>query len=88
MAEIIKFPGKENKKLKEQEMMIAVTTNTVEAVVQLPHWDNVQLQQQELEVLADFGETMSFSRGVAPKLISLLANQLLKTKLEEDFIWE
>jgi hypothetical protein len=31
---------------------------------------------------------MSFSRGVAPKLISLLANQLLKTKLEEDFIWE
>lgn len=88
MAEIINFPGVKNKQVKEQQMLIQICTNTVEAILQMPHWEAVTLQKQELEVLADFGETISFSPDVASKLISLLANQILKQTLEEDFICE
>jgi len=86
MTKIIKFPGAHNKLLEKQQHLMQCCSNTIEAIMQMPHWDQIEIQQQDLEVLADFGERMTFSPGTQPKLISMLANQLLKKNLEEEFL--
>ena len=79
--------GLENKKKTEAEERLKLTINSIDTKMQQPYWDALVFDDIELELLSNFGETIKFpSETTAARAASVLANYILKTRTEEDYI--
>ena len=77
-----------NKKKQAQEDRYHLTVSSIDAKMQQPHWSILNFDDEELEVIANFGETIKFpSDNTAARVASVLATYILKTRTE-DFSYE
>ena len=83
---IIQFPNTKNENFELQRKKINIAVNTIDALMHVPNWDNAFIDDEVLQVLSEFGETLKFHPNTAARLISVLASQNLKQRLEEDFV--
>ena len=82
-SNVFQFPGKENRELAKQKKRLAVMLVQIDAKMNMPCWDILDLSDLELQALANFGETMKFTPIVASRLASVLAASILKKQNEE-----
>ena len=79
--------GIENKQKIIAEERLKKTIASIELKMQQPYWDALAFDDVELELLANFGETIKFpSDNTAVRALSVLATFLLKHK--EEFSYE
>lgn len=83
MADIINFPNTNNKQVQQQQEQIQRTQNTLNTLLECKSFGPIPLLPQDIEVLAEFGDTMQFSPIVAKKLIQAMAKQLNQLHDEE-----
>jgi len=77
--------GVENKEKMKAEERLKLLIASIDAKMQQPFWDALAFDDVELELLANFGETIKFpSDNTAVRALSVLATYLLKSKDEED----
>ena len=79
--------GVENKQKIEAEDRIKMIVGSIDVKMQQPYWDALVFDDVELELLANFGETIKFpTDNTAVRALSVLATFLLKHK--EEFSYE
>ena len=77
--------GIENKKKQEAEDRYHIIVGSIDAKMQSAHWQVTSFDDEELEVLANFGETIKFPHdNTAVRALSILATYILKKEAEED----
>ena len=75
----------ENKKLIDAEIRLRKLMKSIEWKMQQPMWEMLLFDDDELEILSSFGETLKFANEqTAPKVASVLATYLLRKQSEED----
>ena len=71
--------GIENKKLKEAQDRFHVIVGSIDAKMQSAHWQVTSFDDEELEILANFGETIKFPHPTtALRVAAVLSTFLLK----------
>ena len=71
--------GIENKKLKEAQDRFHVIVGSIDVKMQSAHWQVTAFDDEELEVLANFGETIKFPHPTTPhRVAAVLSTFLLK----------
>jgi len=80
---VIQFPNTENKELMQQKKRMAGLNLSIERKMSEPFWDLLNFSDEELQMLANFGETVKFSKLVASRLASNLATQILRNRQED-----
>lgn len=85
---VIPFPNaKQNQQFKEQQQEINGLYNRLETAFDLPCWDKVPcLLPCDIDILANFGETIKFSPHIAARVITTLAKQIKQSNLIEEEI--
>ena len=85
MAEVIVFPKvpkakvtEQTKRVLEQQMKMKRTEATLNLLLGGNAWDKYTILTDDLEMLALFGETMKFDPKVASRLISKLAEFIVR----------
>ena len=77
--------GVENKQKIEAEDRIKMIVGSIDVKMQQPYWDALAFDDQELQLLSNFGETIKFPHdNTADKALSVLATYILKKEAEED----
>jgi len=75
----------ENKKLIDAEIRLRKLMKSIEWKMQQPMWEMLLFDDEELQILSSFGETLKFANEqTAPKVASVLATYLLRKQSEED----
>ena len=81
---IYEFPNSENRELMEQKKRLAQIIVKIETKMQLPYYDVLSFDDEELQAMANFGETIKFAKqNTASRVMSVLANDILKKRDEE-----
>ena len=71
--------GIENKKLKEAQDRFHLIVGSIDVKMQSAHWQVTAFDDEELEVLANFGETIKFPHPTtALRVAAVLSTFLLK----------
>ena len=71
--------GVENKQKIEAEDRIKMIVGSIDVKMQQPYWDALAFDDQELQLLSNFGETIKFPHdNTAVKALSVLATYILK----------
>ena len=69
----------QNKKKQAQEDRYHLTVSSIDAKMQQPHWQLLAFDDEELEVMANFGETIKFPHpNTALRVTAVLSQFLLK----------
>ena len=77
--------GVENKEKMKAEERLKLLIASIDAKMQQPFWDALAFDDVELELLANFGETIKFpSPTTAPRALSILSTYILQKHQEED----
>ena len=77
--------GIENKRKREAEDRYHIIVGSIDAKMQQPFWDALVFDDQELQLLSNFGETIKFPHdNTAVRALSILATYILKKEAEED----
>ena len=77
--------GVENKAKNAAEERLKKTIASIDLKMQQPYWDALAFDDQELQLLSNFGETIKFPHdNTAVKALSVLATYILKKEAEED----
>ena len=77
--------GVENKQKIEAEDRIKMIVGSIDVKMQQPYWDALAFDDQELQLLSNFGETIKFPHdNTAVRALSILATYILKKEAEED----
>ena len=77
--------GVENKQKVEAEDRLRMVIGSIDVKMQQPYWDALVFDDQELQLLSNFGETMKFPHdNTAVRALSILATYILKKEAEED----
>ena len=77
--------GVENKQKIEAEDRIKMIVGSIDVKMQQPYWDALVFDDQELQLLSNFGETIKFPHdNTAVRALSILATYILKKEAEED----
>ena len=77
--------GVENKEKTAAEDRLKKTIASIDLKMQQPYWDALAFDDQELQLLSNFGETIKFPHdNTAVKALSVLATYILKKEAEED----
>ena len=84
MTNIIKFPGKNNKKVDEQEDMIYKNANKINDLMLAPNWDTVEIDEDLLSIICEFGEYLPITTLASHRLNSLLAASILMQGANND----
>mgnify|MGYP003642880567 FL=1 len=82
MSNIINFPGIENEQKKIQEQAKAAVNIIMSAMMESKNFDLLPFSSVDIEILSDFGEGMTFDPLVASRLISSLATEIKKLRIE------
>ena len=81
---IYEFPNSENRELMEQKKRLAKIIVKIEQKMQLPYYDVLSFDDEELQAMANFGETITFAKpNTASRVMSVLSNDILKKRDEE-----
>ena len=81
---IYEFPNSENRELMEQKKRLAKIIVKIEHKMQLPYYDVLSFDDEELQAMANFGETIQFAKpNTASRVMSVLSNDILKKRDEE-----
>ena len=81
---IYEFPNSENRELMEQKKRLAKIIVKIETKMQLPYYDVLSFDDEELQAMANFGETIQFAKlNTASRVMSVLSNDILKKRDEE-----
>ncbi len=83
---IISFPKTINKEFQTQITLIENTVKELSNAMHIPCWDKVTVIPRDIKILAEFGETITFPSHTAARLITVLANQIIKLELEKEDI--
>ena len=71
--------GIENKKKREAEDRYHIIVASIDVKMQSAHWQVTSFDDEELEVLANFGETIKFPHPTTPhRVAAVLSTFLLK----------
>lgn len=83
---VILFPNPKgaNVAALKQKKLIVETVGTLTFKMENKTWDITPIFQQELEILSEFGETISFAPEIASRLIATLATTILRNRLLTD----
>ena len=74
-----------NKQKTDAEERLKKTIASIDLKMQQPYWDALVFDDQELQLLSNFGETIKFPHDTtAVKALSILATYILKKEAEED----
>ena len=77
--------GVENKEKSAAEDRLKKTIASIDLKMQQPYWDALVFDDQELQLLSNFGETIKFPHdNTAVRALSILATYILKKEAEED----
>ena len=78
--------GIANKKQVDQANRLNKLIASIEAKMQQPYWDVLLFDDAELEVMANFGETLKFpSETTAVRAMSILSTYILKKHSEDSY---
>ena len=77
---VVQFPGRENREFSKQKKNLAVLIVDLEKRYSVGGWDIQPFHDKELEILANFGETISFSPVTSQRLIANLASEVFKLR--------
>ena len=77
---VVQFPGRENREFSKQKKSLAVLIVELEKRFTGPMWDIQPFHDKELEILSNFGETLSFSPVTSQRLIANLASEVFKLR--------
>ena len=78
--------GIANKKQVDQANRLNKLIASIEAKMQQPYWDVLLFDDAELEVMANFGETLKFpSETTALRAMSILSTYILKKHSEDSY---
>ena len=77
---VVQFPGRENRELSKQKKNLAILIVDLEKRYSVGGWDIQPFHDKELEMLSNFGETISFSPETAQRLIANLASEVFKLR--------
>ena len=77
---VVQFPGLENREFSKQKKNLAVLIVELEKRLTGPLWDIQPVHDKELEMLSNFGETISFSPVTSQRLIANLASEVFKLR--------
>ena len=75
---VVQFPGRENRELSKQKKNLAILIVDLEKRYSVGGWDIQPFHDKDLEMLANFGETISFSPVTSQRLIANLASEVFK----------
>ena len=81
---VVEFPNSENRELLDQKKRLAETVLSIEAKMNCPYWDIQMFDDKELQVMANFGETIKFAEKTASRIAAALSTFILKKQSEED----
>ncbi len=74
-----------NKELSKAERTLKKIVLQIDFKMQAPFWDNVIFDDAELELIANFGETIKFpTETTSAKIASVLASHILKNETTEE----
>ena len=77
--------GVENQQQLQAQARIKKLIASIDYKMQQSFWDAVAFDDQELELLSNFGETIKFAHdNTAVRALSILATYILKKEVEED----
>ena len=79
---VVQFPGRENREFSKQKKDLAILIVELEKRYTVGGWDIQPFHDKDLEMLANFGETISFSPITSQRLIACLCTELIKHRLE------
>ena len=79
---VVQFPGRENREFKKQKKNLAILVVELEKKYTVGGWDIQPFHDKDLEMLANFGETISFSPKTSQRLIACLCTELIKHRLD------
>ena len=77
---VVQFPGRENREFSKQKKDLAILIVELEKKYTVGGWDIQPFHDKELEILANFGETISFSPVTSQRLIANLAGEVFKLR--------
>ena len=78
--------GIANKKQVDQANRLNKLIASIETKMQQPYWDVLLFDDAELEVMANFGETLKFqSETTAVRAMSILSTYILKKHSEDSY---
>ena len=81
---IYEFPNSENRELMEQKKRLAKVIMKIERKMQEPFYDLLSFDDEELQAMSNFGETIKFAKdNTASRVLSVLASDILKKQSEE-----
>lgn len=84
---VVQFPNVErNKQLEEHEKKIASLAATIQFKMDDKNWDKLSLIDEEVKMLSHFGETIKFAPETSARLISVLANTIIRNSFMEDYL--
>ena len=77
--------GVENRKKTEAEDRLKLVIASIDVKMQQAYWDALVFDDQELQLLSNFGETIKFPHdNTAVRALSVLSTYILKKEVEED----
>jgi lysophospholipid acyltransferase (LPLAT)-like uncharacterized protein len=81
---VILFPNPKgaNVAALHQRKLIIETAGNLSFKMSQRSWDKMTINDPELQVLSEFGETISFAPEVASRLIASLATNILRNRLD------
>ena len=81
---IYEFPNSENRELMDQKKRLAKIIVKIEFKMQQAYFDVLSFDDEELQAMANFGETIKFAKdNTASRALSVLASDILKKQNEE-----
>ena len=81
---VIQFPTAENPQLRKQKNDLVALTLTMEKIMNEPIWEFAPIGDHNLELLAQFGEGLTFKSLTAQRLIANLATELAKYRQKDE----
>ena len=83
---ILTFPGTKNPKVDEQQKEFARILMSIQMKMKKDDWHVHPITETELSLLSNHGEAIELTHIVASRLISVLAQSLIRNSLMEDFL--
>lgn len=86
-SNVIQFPnGKKNKQACEHEKHIASLALTIQQKMEHEKFSQLPLLMEEISMLANYGETIKFSPLTQQRLISVLAETIIRNSISEELL--
>tara|TARA_X000001388_G_scaffold66645_1_gene53535 strand:+ start:266 stop:547 length:282 start_codon:yes stop_codon:yes gene_type:complete len=83
---IVNFPGVKNPFLDKHKRNLVNHTVSIAEKMTMDNWHHNSINNNELQILSNHGETIKFAPEVAARLIAVLSTTLIRNKILEDLL--